>query len=138
MKDIRARSYVAIMVSIAIAALILRITAKQIITVNISQNESGALTTLKLISAALESYAKGNNNIFPSGLSVLVQTAPRYLDKDYISESPIKGYNYNCSTLQPSVYSCSAIPVKCNVSAKKVYTVNTGGLLLSEECSKKD
>lgn len=138
MNDKRAKSFVTIMIVIAISALVLRITIERLIKVNITQNESTAQGTLKLISAALENYAKDKGGIFPVNLAVLTQTNPAYLDKDYITHSPIKGYNYSCSRLEPSGYNCSVTPVKCKLTGKMIYTVTTGGLFISEECSKKE
>jgi len=132
------RSFIIIILSIAATAFFLRIGIEQIIRINISQNESNAAATLKLISAALENYAKDKNGSFPENLSILTQTSPQYLDKNYIENVPIKGYSYMCSTLTPSDYLCSAIPVKCNVTGKKTYTITTGGVLISEKCSNKD
>lgn len=126
------------MVIIAISSLTLRIAIEQIIRINIAQNESNAQTTLKLISAALENYAKDHLGAYPDKSSLLNQDNPRYLDKDYLAESPAKGYDYSCSRLESSGYSCAANPVKCNLTGKMTYTVTTGGLIVSEECIKKE
>jgi competence protein ComGC len=138
MKDTRARSFVTIMIIIAISSLVLRIALERIIKINIAQNESNAQTTLKLISTALENFAKDHLGNYPAGLSTLTQTNPSYLDKDYIAQSPIKGYNYSGPVFGPSGYSCSASPVKCKLTGDFFYTITTGGLLVSEECSKKE
>jgi len=135
---LKARSFVAIMIIIAISSLILRILITQIMKFNIEQNESNAQSTLKLISTALENYAKDNHGLFPANLSILTHPAPPYLDRDYIFLSPIKGYNYSCLRLEPSGYSCSANPSSCKLSGRRVYTITSGGLLLSEECNKKE
>ena len=132
------RSFVAIIIIITLSVLLLRIAIEQIIKINISQNESVALATLKSISTALENYAKDNNNTFPSGLPILTKTTPAYLDRDYISGSPVKGYNYSCSRLDAAGYSCSATPVKCKLTGKLIYNIITGGSLVSEECGKRD
>jgi len=137
-KGIGAKSFVTIMIVIAVSALLLRITVEKLIKINIAQNESNASLTLKLISAALENYAKDNQGIFPVKISVLTKTSPPYLDKDYLTQSPFKGYNLSCSRLEASGYSCSAIPVKCRLSGNLIHSVSTGGLLISEECSRKD
>jgi len=126
------------MVTIAVATLVLRIAIERIIKINIVQNESNAQSTLKLISTALENYAKDHQGVFPSNFSDLTQKNPHYLGTDYIAESPVKGYNYNCSRLEPSGYSCSAMPVGCKLSGKIIYTVTTGGVFVSEECTKKE
>ncbi len=138
MKDNRAKSFVIIMIIIAISALLLRIVIDSLIKINITQNESQASMTLKYISAALENYAKDNHDIYTSNFSVLTQPRPPYLDKDYITQSPLKGYNYSCPRLEPSGYSCYASPVRCKLTGRMVYTITTGGLLISEECDKKE
>ncbi len=138
MQNNRAVSLITLAILIAIFALLLRIAIVQVIKITINQNESSALSTLKLISTALENYAKDNQGIFPLSLISLSQTKPPYLDKDYISQLPIRGYNYNCSRLEQSGYSCFAVPVKCNITAKRIFTVTTGGALTYEDCSKKE
>ena len=138
MHDIRARSFVLIIVVIALLVLVLRITIERVIKTGLAQNESNASATLKLISVALQNYAKDNHDTFPSGISLLVKTNPQYLDKDYEDKSPIKGYIYSCPRLEPAGYSCSAVPLKCNLTGKMSYTISTGGLLVSEECTKRD
>lgn len=138
MENKKARSFVTIMIIIAVSSLLLRFGIERIITINIAQNESNASGSLKLISTALENYARDNHGVFPSDLSVLTKTTPAYLDKDYIASSTIKGYNYSCLRLNSSGYNCSANPVKCNLTGKVVYTITTGSLLVSEECSKKE
>jgi len=132
------KSFITIMIVIAACALILRLVIKEIIKTNINQNESNAFTTLKLISAALENYAKDNLGLYPAAISSLAKTSPAYLDKDYISESPLKGYNFICSRLEPSGYDCSATPLKCNFNGQRTYTVITGGSFISEACNKKE
>jgi len=134
----KARSFVTIMIVIAVTALLLRTTVEQIIKISMAQNESSALTNLKMISTALENYARDNKGLFPANLSILVKTTPHYLNQNYISESPVKGYNYSCQRLEPSSYSCSALPARCKLTGRMSYTVVTGGSLVFEECSKKE
>lgn len=138
MRDIRGRSFVAIMIIIAVSSLILRVAVEQVIKINITQNESDASGNLKLISTALENYAQDHLGVFPLDISVLTQTHPAYLDKDYIASSPVKGYNYSCVRLEPSGYSCSANPTRCGLTGNTIYTISSGGLLISEECSKRE
>lgn len=136
MKNNRAKSFVTIMIIIAILAFLLRFAIDRIIKSNITQNESNAQATLRLISTALENYAKDNHGIYPAIPSVLTKSKPPYLDKDYITQSPSKGYNFGCSRLEQSGYSCHASPVSCKLSGNTVYTITTGGLFVSEECEK--
>ena len=134
----QAKSLVTIMLVIAITSLVLSIAIEKIIKLNIAQNEANASATLKLIVTALENYAKVNQGVFPKSLSLLSETNPPYLNKDYLQQSPIKGYIYVCSRLDPAGYSCSAAPAKCGLSGRNTYTITTGGALIAEDCNKKE
>lgn len=134
----KGKSFVTIMVVIALLALALRIATEKILTVTCSQNESTAQTTLKAIAAALDSYARDNQGVYPKSVSMLSQSSPLYLDKDYIAESPIKGYTYNCVRLDASGYNCYAFPLRCKLTGNLAFTVTTGGILISEDCSTKE
>jgi len=138
MMNKKARSFVVIMMVIALSALAIRMIIGEIIGITSSQNESNALSTLKLISAAFENYAKDNQGAYPVKLTVLTQAKPPYLDKDYIKQSPIKGYSYNCSRLDAAGYSCYALPTRCKLTGKVDFTVTTGSLLISEDCDIKE
>jgi competence protein ComGC len=138
MRKTSAKSFVTIMIVVAVLALLLRIVIDSIIKFNITQNESNAQGTLKLISAALENYSKDHNGIYPVSLSALTKSKPAYLDKDYNLEPTSKGYNYGCSRLDASGYSCFASPNICKLTGKVVYTVASGSLLVSQDCEKKE
>ncbi|MEW6100755.1 MAG: hypothetical protein AB1481_00460 [Candidatus Omnitrophota bacterium] len=138
MGKINGRSFVTIMIVIAVSALFLRIFVEKLTKNNIVQNESYASSALKFLSAALENYAKDNQGAYPESLSLLTESSPAYLDKDYISESPLRGYEYSCDRLEPAGYRCSAVPLECNLTGKVIFTITTGGLLVPEECSKKN
>ena len=138
MQNTKAKSFITIMIVIAVVALLLRIAIDKIIKINIAQNESRASVTLKFISAALENYAKDNLDAYPAEFSALTKLKPPYLDNDYVGLSPLRGYNYVCPRLEPSGYTCYASPVKCRLTGNMSYTVTTGGLFISEECKLKD
>ncbi len=123
---------------IAVVSLLLRIVIEKLMMFNIAQNENNAQNNLKLISTALENYAKAHNGAFPSDFSLLTKSTPPLLDKNYVALSPLKGYNYGCPRLELSGYACQAIPDKCQFTANVVYSVTTGGLLVSEACSKQE
>jgi type II secretory pathway pseudopilin PulG len=138
MKDRKARSFVVIMIVVALVALFLRIAIVQFINFSISQNEASAQETLKLISTAIENYAKDHKGVFPDSLEALVKAKPAYIEKEYISLSNEKGYNFNCPRLENTGYNCSASPIRCRLSGRKAFTITTGEVFLSEECVKKD
>jgi len=137
MKNNRAKSFVTIMVVIAFLAVFLRIAAEKLIDINITQNEANAEDNLKLISAALESFARDHRGAYPATLSELIKTTPPYLDEDYTQQASW-GYDYSCSRLEPAGYNCLAQPVDCKFSGRAVFSVSTGGNLTQEECSRRE
>ncbi|MFA4889796.1 MAG: hypothetical protein WC628_09530 [Candidatus Omnitrophota bacterium] len=137
MRNNHARSFVTIMMAIALSAFVLRFAIERLIKLGIARNESEALGALKLISASLENYALDNRGAYPVSLIALTKTKPPYLEKEYVKPSLLKGYNFSCGRLEPSGYSCSAVPIACRLTGKTSYSVSTGNLLLSEECDKK-
>jgi len=138
MNNTKARSFVTITITIAIVALLLRFGIENLIKFNIIQNEANALDTLKLVSTALENYARNNVGIYPVSLAILTQTNPQYLPIDYTVPSPVKGYQYTFSRLDPYGYSCRATPVSCSLTGKSIFTITTGGLIMTESCIKKE
>jgi competence protein ComGC len=134
----KARSLVAIMITVAFIALFLRFSIGQVVNLNIAQNESNARETVKLISTAIENYAKDHRGVFPASLFVLIETEPSYIDKEYITHSARKGYNFNFPRLDSTGYTCSAVPIKCSLTGRLSFAVATGGTITEEECSKKE
>jgi hypothetical protein len=133
----KAKSFVTIMIVIALSALLLRLAIHKLIIFNIEQNQLIAQGNLKLLSTALENFAKDNKGAYPAQISQLTKANPVYLENNYIMDSPLKGYEYDCQRLDPSGYNCQAAPANCRLSGKNIYTVSTGGLIITESCDKK-
>ena len=132
----RAKSFVTIMVVVALSALLLRLGLHRIIIYRIQQNQLLAQINLKLFSTALENYAKDNNNVFPASIDLLTKSNPVYLEKDYLAVTSLGGYEYDCQRLDSSGYSCTASPVNCKLTGKTQYAVSTGGLIMAANCDK--
>jgi hypothetical protein len=132
--NLKARSFVSIMIFVAFTALLLRIFIHKVIIYNIEQNQSLAQSNLKLFSTALENYALAKQGAYPTNIKQLTESKPVYLQRDYLAVSSIKGYEYDCKRLDASGYNCSAAPVNCRLTGKSVYTVSTGGLIITESC----
>ncbi len=126
------------MVIIALSALLLRIAIEKVLVITCAQNEAAAQASLKAMATALDNYARDHKGIYPRSTAALVKSEPIYLDRDYIAESPMKGYIYNCARLDESGYSCYAFPQRCGFSGNLSFTVTTGNLLISENCREKD
>lgn len=126
------------MVVIAFLAIVLRIVVDGLISRNMALNQSNAQATLKLIAAAIENYAKSHQGAYPANFSDLTKSAPPYLDSDYVAQSPYKGYNYSCPRFESSGYGCYAAPAKCGLTGMLSYNAATGGIIVIEECNKKE
>ena len=133
-----ARSFVVIMIAVALIAVVLRFAILQVIRFTIEQNEANALETLQFVTTALENYANDHDRAYPADLTLLTKNDPPYISQDYISLIPSKGYSFSCMRLEPSGYTCSAAPAQCNVSGRKVFIVTTGQAVATEECGKKE
>ena len=125
------------MIIVALAALSLRLAIHKIIIYNIEQNQLLAKGNLKLLSTALENYAKDNKGAYPANIDLLTRNKPPYLERNYLAASSVRGYEYDCQRLDSTGYSCSAAPVNCKLTGKMVYAVSTGGLIIAESCDKK-
>jgi hypothetical protein len=133
----RARSFVTIMVVVALSAVLLRWGLQQIIIYRIQQNQLLAQVNLKLLSTAMENYAKDNKNTYPASIDLLIKHNPVYLERDYLAATSVRGYEYDCQRLDATGYNCTASPVNCQLTGTMVYTVSTGGLIMAESCDKK-
>ena len=132
----KARSFVTIMIVVALTALSLRLAVHKIIIYNIEQNQLLAQVNLKLLSTALENYAKDNKGAYPANIDLLTGNKPPYLERNYLAVPSVRGYEYDCQRLDPLGYNCSAAPVNCKLNGRMVYTVSTGGLIIAESCDK--
>ena len=125
------------MVVVALSALLLRLAIHKIIVYKIEQNQLLAQVNLKLFSTAMENYAKDNNNVYPVSVDLLVKHNPVYLERDYLAATSVRGYEYDCQRLDATGYNCSASPVNCQLTGKMVYSVSTGGLIMTQSCDNK-
>ncbi|PIQ91293.1 MAG: hypothetical protein COV71_00160 [Candidatus Omnitrophica bacterium CG11_big_fil_rev_8_21_14_0_20_41_12] len=133
----KARSFVTVMIFIALLVLLLRLAVDKLIIYNIQQNQLAAQMNLKLLSAALENYAKENNSQYPENIDSLTKHQPVYLERDYLAVGSVGGYEFDCQRMDVSGYNCSAAPLDCKFSGKMIYSVSTGGLIIAEACDKK-
>lgn len=133
----RAKSFVMIMIVVALSALLLRLGLHRIIIYWIQQNQLLAQVNLKLFSTAMENYAKDNKNVYPVSIDLLTKHDPVYLEKDYLAATSLRGYEYDCQRLDTTGYNCTASPVSCKLTGKMVYAVSTGGLIMAQGCDKK-
>jgi len=123
------------LISLSIIALLAAIAIPRILKTNMADNESAARATLKTISTALETYAARSGQGYPTDILALIIADPAYLNKNYIADSPVQGYDYVCESLEVNGYSCSAEPQYCGRTGSKIYTITTGGVFTETECT---
>ena len=133
----QAKSFVTIMVVVALSALLLRLAVHRLIIHRIQQNQLLAQVNLKLFSTAMENYAKDNRNVYPVSIDLLINHYPVYLERDYLAATSVRGYEYDCQRLDAKGYHCTASPVNRKLTGKMIYAVSTGGLIMAQSCDEK-
>ena len=118
-----------------LSELLLTLAIPSLLRARMTANESSTRAALKTIAAALETHASDTGVGYPTNISALLEGDPPYINRNYIAESPIEGYNYGCDFLEVGGYSCSATPVSCNQTGSKIYTITTGALFSEKECN---
>ena len=124
---------VEIMIVVAIIALLAAIAIPNLLRARITANESAAQANLRTISTALENYAAANNGSYATAEAQLTGANPPYLNQSFCGNT-IQGYTYSC-TLNATGYTVTATPASCGTSGTKTYTITTGGVLSSANCS---
>jgi len=120
---------VEIMIVVAIIALLAAIAIPNLMRAKMTSNDALAKATLRAISTAAESYGTSNNGNYPVNEASLTTAVPPYMNTAYCANSPVAGYNYNCSGMSNSGYSITATPVKVGNTGTTTETITTGGVL---------
>ena len=117
-------------VSIFFIALLAAIAIPNLLRVRLQANEAQAKSTLKVISTALEAYQVDSGK-YPLNESEL----PTYLGKPY-NHQTISGYVFS-ESLNADSYKVTAEPANCQTTGSKIFSIETGGILSSQDCVKK-
>ena len=120
---------VEIMIVVAIIALLAAIAIPNLLRAKMTSNDALAKATLRALSTAAESYGTANNGNYPPNESALVGATPPYLNTAYCANSPIAGYNYDCTAMSTSGYTIKATPLAVGSSGSTTETITTGGVL---------
>ena len=119
---------VEIMIVVAIIALLAAIAIPNLLRAKMTSNDALAKATLRAMSTAAESFGTANNGNYPPSESALTGATPPYLNTAYCANSPLSGYNYNC-TMSTSGYTITATPVNVGTTGSTTETISTGGVL---------
>ena len=120
---------VEIMIVVAIIALLAAIAIPNLLRAKMTSNDALAKATLRAMSTAAESFGTANNGNYPANESALTGATPPYLNTAYCANSPLAGYNYDCSGMSTAGYTIVATPVATGSTGSTVETISTGGVL---------
>ena len=123
---------VEIMIVVAIIALLAAIAIPNLLRARLNANDSAAKADLQALVTALESYAAANGQ-YPTNESDLTGATPAYLNESLCGGTK-HGYTFSC-TLNSSSYSVTASATTCGTSGSKSYTVTTGNVWTTADCS---
>ena len=125
---------VEIMIVVAIIALLAAIAIPNLLRARLNANDSAAKADLQALVTAIESYAAANGE-YPDEATDLTGATPAYLNENMCAEGYSKhGYDFSC-TLSTSSYSVTASAATCGTSGSKSYTVTTGNVWTTADCS---
>jgi prepilin-type N-terminal cleavage/methylation domain-containing protein len=120
---------VEIMIVVAIIALLAAIAIPNLLRAKMTSNDALAKATLRAMSTAAESYGTANNGNYPGNETSLTGATPPYLNTAYCANSPLAGYNYNCTGMSTAGYTITATPVSIGSTGSTTETITTGGVL---------
>ena len=120
---------VEIMIVVAIIALLAAIAIPNLLRAKMTSNDALAKATLRAMSTAAESYGTANNGNYPPNETSLTGATPPYLNTGYCANSPLAGFNYDCTGMSSSGYTITATPVNIGSTGSTTETITTGGVL---------
>ena len=118
---------VEIMIVVAIITLLAAIAIPNLLRAKISANDALAVSTLRTLSTASETFVTANSGNYPANETLLTGATPPYLNQAYCSTTA-SGFTYAC-TMSTSGYTFVATPVNVGNSGTTTYTISTGGIL---------
>ncbi|MFA5008465.1 MAG: hypothetical protein WC546_04525 [Candidatus Omnitrophota bacterium] len=121
-------------VMIFILAMLAAIAIPSFMKARMAAGQNSTVSALKSVSAALESYAAQNNNVYPQSEESLLHLKEPQVSMLY-NNRKIYGYLFK-EELGPSGYKITAAPVECGLTGMKIYTIETGGKLSENNCAK--
>lgn len=136
MKKLGRRGFtlVEIMIVVAIIALLAAIAIPNLLRARHNANEAAAISALKTISTACESYrAAQTPTNYPDNLATLGGATPPYIDNVLAAAIAVgssrQGYYFTYVPDAPNEYGCTATPAKSGVTGTRIFFVDESGVI---------
>ncbi|MFA5411587.1 MAG: type II secretion system protein [Candidatus Omnitrophota bacterium] len=125
---------VEIMIMVMLVSLLSLFSITNILRIRVNANETVAITALRTISTAMESYRAAQSiPAYPEELATLTDALPPYIDLTLSSaideDHPRQGYFYSYSRVSANQYTCTAKPAVLNKTGTRCFFVNETGAI---------
>ncbi len=121
---------VEIMIVVAIIALLAAIAIPNLLRSRLNANEAAAISNLRTISSAEESYRAATSPSAYTDLAGLLAATPPYVDSA-LGSGTKQGYGYVITRLTANTYTYTATPTTAQVTGNRVFTVDETGVVAS-------
>ena len=124
----RGFTLIEIMLVVAIIAMLASIAVTNFYRAKIAANDTAALSTLRAVSHAIESYSSAKNGSFPMNFTSLTAATPPFI-RSVPCDKTQNGFFYNC-WFNATGYFLQATPTSMGVTGTNSISIITGGVLI--------
>ncbi len=127
----RGFTLVEIMIVVGIIMLLAAFAIPNFVRMRVNANESGAVTSSRTISTAMENYRSAQTPpVFATTLILLSGATPPYIDSE-LGSGTKQGYNFVLSGVSGGdTYTCTASP-RSAFSGTRIFVVSESGVITS-------
>lgn len=122
-----------LMVLMMIMGILMMLIVPGLLRLKMVSNDSAAKEQLRTIGVAFENYA-GATGLYPSNVSELTDPTPPYMSKNMFDGVGHEGYNFSVSDTEFGTYTVKAVPIECNSTGSKSFTLTPGVYIKEIPC----
>ena len=125
----KAFTLVEIMIVVAIIGLLSALAIPNILRARLNANESAAISSLRSISTACETYRGAQDpNSYPPDMNTMVSAIPPFIDP-VLGSGAKAGYTFQYVLITPYQYQATAIPQVPNITGIRSFFVDESGVI---------